>query len=121
LWRDTLAADPDLSPSDLVVLEEACRITDRLDKLDAQLRGDETVWLRFRRLNEDGSIVKVVMTAALMESRQQAVALNQLAKDLRASREAKSKKDPAPTPGKEASGVLLSLVGTPARSRKSAG
>lgn len=36
LWRDQLALGP-LGPAALVLLEEACRIADRLDRLDAQL------------------------------------------------------------------------------------
>lgn len=82
LW-DALTADtPD--PAQLVLIEEACRIADRLDRLDAQLRGDEDAWLRFI-VNDDGSEVTVVIDRALSEARQQAVALKQLFAELRQS------------------------------------
>ena len=93
LWRD-LDAD-NLPPAQRTVAEEACRLADRLDKLDDILRGDETVWMRFHSLNEDGSIVKVVLNTALAEARQQQVALKQLVAELRQSK--------AETPKQEAS------------------
>ncbi|MEE3918209.1 hypothetical protein V2I01_04930 [Micromonospora sp. BRA006-A] len=44
-----------------MLAEEACRTADRLDVLDRILRGDEDVWMRFRSLNDDGSVVSVVV------------------------------------------------------------
>src|SRR5690242_3325012 len=39
LWREMTAERPDLSPAERVLLEEACRTADRLDRLDAFLLG----------------------------------------------------------------------------------
>lgn len=71
LWRDT-TTDPvlSLSPAELVLLEETCRLADRLDRLDAFLTGREDAWLRFWR-TDDGTTVKVVVDRALTEVRQQ--------------------------------------------------
>jgi hypothetical protein len=81
LWRE-LGGD-NLDPAKKVLAEEACRIADRLDRLDDFLRGREDAWLRFRARNEDGSIVQVVVDKALAEARQQAVALKQIVAELR--------------------------------------
>lgn len=67
-----------------MVLEEACRIVDRLDRLDGILSGDPGEWMRFR-VSEDGTEVTVSIDKALAEARQQQVALKQLAAELRAS------------------------------------
>lgn len=68
-----------------VLLEEACRVADRLDKLADYLDGREDVWCRFHARNEDGSVVEVVIDAALAEARQQATALKLILADLRSS------------------------------------
>lgn len=65
-----------LGPELLVLLEEAGRITDRLDRLDAILTGSRKEWMRFRT-NEDG-VVTVYLNTALAEARQQATALRGL-------------------------------------------
>jgi hypothetical protein len=83
LWRDTIA-DPALvlSPAEQVLLEEACRLADRLDRLDDFLCGRQDAWLRFHARNEDGSIVRVVVDRALSEARQQADTLRGIVSDL---------------------------------------
>jgi hypothetical protein len=86
LWQQYADDGAALKPAERVLLEEACRTTDRLDTLDRILRGDEDVWLRFRSLNDDGSIVSVVINNALSEARQQQVALKALLAELRTSR-----------------------------------
>jgi hypothetical protein len=88
LWKQYADDGAVLKPAERVLLEEACRTADRLDTLDRILRGDEGVWLRFRSLNDDGSIVSVVINNALAEARQQQVALKTLLAELRASRTA---------------------------------
>jgi hypothetical protein len=60
----------------LVLLEEACRVADRLDRLDALLVGDLDVWARLDH-RRDGT-TEVVVDGALSEARQQALALRQL-------------------------------------------
>lgn len=66
-----------------VVLEEACRLVDRLDRLDAILAGRDRVWLSLE-VGDDGE-VQVVVDKVLSESRQQQLALKQLSAELRAS------------------------------------
>ena len=94
LWRDVAATGPELQPGERVLLEEACRTADRLDVLDRILRGDQESWMTFQALNEDGSMVRVVLNSVLAESRQQQVALKQLLAELRQSRSG-----PAAKPG----------------------
>src|SRR5688500_13433317 len=60
----------------LVLLEEACRTADRLDRLDALLVGDLESWARIDH-RRDGT-TEVVIDSALSEARQQALALRQL-------------------------------------------
>ena len=61
----------------LVLLEEACRIADRLDKLDELLQGDADVWCRLVHdtRTED---YELRIDSALIEARQQANTLRQL-------------------------------------------
>lgn len=81
LWRE-LRELHEFDPAELVLLEEACRIADRLDRLDALLSGDVEVWLRFR-VNDAGDEVTVVIDSALSEARQQANVLKQIIASLR--------------------------------------
>lgn len=61
----------------LVLLEEACRIADRLDKLDALLKGDADVWCRLvHDLRSEDYELRI--DSALIEARQQANTLRQL-------------------------------------------
>ncbi|WP_017985206.1 hypothetical protein [Amycolatopsis methanolica] len=80
LWAAGLQ-DGKLAPLEQAVLLEACRLADRLDKLDAQLHGDGP-WLELDPL-EDGRTFVVVVTGVLKEARQQAVAFKQLVSELR--------------------------------------
>lgn len=95
LWRDSLA-DPalNLSPAERVLLEEACRLADRLDRLDDFLAGRGDVWLRFHARNEDGSIVRVVVDRALSEARQQADTLRGIVADLVKRQGTKASEEP---------------------------
>lgn len=81
LWRE-LCEIHEFEPAERVILEEACRIADRLDRLDAFLAGSEDAWLKFR-VNDDGSEVTVTIDSALSEARQQANVLKQLVVSLR--------------------------------------
>ncbi|HEX6968099.1 MAG TPA: hypothetical protein VF174_04695 [Micromonosporaceae bacterium] len=65
------------------VLEEACRLVDRLDRLDAILNGRDRAWLTLEVDDETGGIT-VVVDKILSEARQQQLALKQLAAELRA-------------------------------------
>jgi hypothetical protein len=72
----------ELRPAERVLLEEACRTADRLDRLDAILAGDPGEWMRFR-VSEDGAEVTVTLDRALAEARQQQLALRALVAELR--------------------------------------
>lgn len=80
LWQE-MSGDK-LAAGKRVLLEEACRIADRLDRLDAQIGGDADAWFRFS-VDESGSEVTVIVDKVLSEARQQAVALKQLVSELR--------------------------------------
>ncbi|SDZ55277.1 hypothetical protein SAMN05216215_109715 [Saccharopolyspora shandongensis] len=79
LWAAMTDGGP-LPAMQAVLLLEACRIADRLDKLDAQLRGED--WLRFD-VDETGAEVTVIVDRVLSEARQQATALKQIVAELR--------------------------------------
>lgn len=74
LW-DAIVEDHELDATQLVQLEEACRAKDRLDKLDAVLRGDADVWMRLTHrlktedyeLRIDDALKQANATANLMK------------------------------------------------------
>lgn len=75
LW-DAYEADMD-GVRGAVLLEEACRIADRLDKLDALLQGDADVWCRLvHDLRTESYELRI--DGPLVEARQQANTLRQL-------------------------------------------
>ena len=86
LWKE-LTDLHTFGPAELVILEESCRIADRLDRLDAALGDELGDWLTFRS-NDDGSEIRVVVDGALAEARQQANILKQLIAALRLPDEA---------------------------------
>jgi hypothetical protein len=94
LWDEMSAEREALSPPERLLLEEACRAADRLDKLDDFLTGRGDVWLRFRAANEDGSVVRVVVDRALSEVRQQADTLRGIVADLVRKQVVKSAEEP---------------------------
>lgn len=81
LWRD-LHGDAQ-APELRILLEEACRIVDRLDKLDALLDGSAEDWIRLQEVQGDPERTIVVIDKPLAEARQQAVALKQILTELR--------------------------------------
>lgn len=85
--------------TDALVLE-ACRIADRLDRLDAQLRGDQDEWLRFR-LPDEGTELVMTVNPLLAECRQQATALQRLLDKLQTK----------PEPAAKGPDVLEQLLG----------
>jgi hypothetical protein len=78
LW-DALTADRDADAAWLVLAEEACRIADRLDRLEALLAGDGREWARIEFVSKgDRREIRLVFDDALAEARQQANALRQI-------------------------------------------
>lgn len=67
LWEQVAAAK-DLNPGELVILEEACRLTDRLDRLHQLLDGDLETWARLATegmVLEDGGLVSFTATVQI--------------------------------------------------------
>jgi len=73
LWTE-LSDGRTFDPATAVLVAEACRIVDRLEKLDGILRSRRTEWVKLAEQVE-GQDVSIVMDGALSESRQQALAL----------------------------------------------
>lgn len=82
-WSEVSSA-VELDPSGFVLLGEACRIIDRLDRLSAALNGRGRDWLKLadeievvsERFGDGKKIsVKVAVDGLLSESRQQQMAL----------------------------------------------
>lgn len=89
LWQEMHGG---LGPAQLVLLQEACRIADRLDRLNDHLDGRG--WLTFQA-GDDLTEVTVVVDRVLSEARQHAGTLKQLVAELRQS----AKRPAANTPG----------------------
>src|SRR5687767_3891759 len=82
LWKE-LTEKTSMNAAELVLLEEACRTADRLDKLDELLRLDHEQWVELRDLKGRDDVMEIVMNSALSEARQQANVLKQLIAALR--------------------------------------
>lgn len=112
LW-DALAS-ADLGPAHRLLLDETCRMADRLDRLDASLENKNT-WLRFEAA--DGGSVVVVVDGVLAEYRQQVATLRSLVAEIRAVLPKASGK-PAPESAPKGGG-LADLTSRIADRRKS--
>lgn len=67
-----------------ILIVEAARIADRLEKLDDLLSGEQTLWARLRD-NREGDIY-VAVDNALSEARQQATVLKHLLAEIHRQR-----------------------------------
>ena len=86
LWREITEAH-ELDPMQTVMLEEACRCADRLDKLEEKLSGREDAWAhllaRMDFGDEDTRVIELRIDGALSEARQQQNVFKQLLAALR--------------------------------------
>lgn len=86
LWREITEAH-ELDPMQVVLLEEACRCADRLDKLEEKLSGREDAWAhllsRVDLGDEDTRVIELRIDGALSEARQQQNVFKQLLASLR--------------------------------------
>lgn len=91
LWIAVNEIDESLDAAQLVQLEEACRAKDRLDKLDALLRGKVDTWARLthRVQNED---YELKIDAALSQANATANLMKQLLAALRLPDESTGRK-----------------------------
>lgn len=76
LWHAAVAAKT-LNGAELVLLEEACRVTDRLDHFAKLIDGDKRQWARVRFIDQVEEY-ELVIDSAVSEARQHAAALRQL-------------------------------------------
>ena len=118
-------ADAKLEPLHRALLVEACRIADRLDRLDAMLDGRED-WIQLRPRTDDGTEVTVIVDQLLSEARQQATALRGLVAELRAATPAAKRAPGRPAtvpdvPSGAKGGNVADLVARAARRRSTAG
>jgi len=127
LWRAITKNHPTLDPSQLVQLTEACRAKDRLDKLDATLRGEPDVWVKlYPDPNSDGAVYELRVTNALVNANATANLMKQLLAAMRLP-DVQGKRPQqrggargsygAQTPGGKAAGSVSSIER--ARARKS--
>lgn len=80
LWEEM--AGLKLGPTHVLLLERACRMADRCERLDGQLEGRD--WLELVEVpGTDGGVVRVVVDRALSEIRQHEIALKLLVAELR--------------------------------------
>lgn len=113
LWAELIAGNP--GPADVVLIEEACRLADRLDKLDAILGGRDRAWITIE-IPDGGSTAEVIVDKVLSEARQQQIALKQLLGELRQSRAANvtparsGKSSQAPSGGASVPGGVADLT-----------
>ena len=77
-----LVKEWDLGPADRVLLEEACRAANRLERIDRILVGDLDAWMTLRD-GDDGAPAIIVINNALAEARQQQTALRGMLASLR--------------------------------------
>jgi hypothetical protein len=82
LWRAILKDHPKLDATQKVQLLEACRAKDRLDKLDAVLRGDADTWMRLTHRAQTGDY-ELRIDAALSAANATANLMKQLIAALR--------------------------------------
>lgn len=86
LWRE-ITEEHELDPMQTVMLEEACRCADRLDKLEEKLSGREDAWVHLRTraesMADEGVTIDLVIDGALSEARQQQNVFKQLLASLR--------------------------------------
>lgn len=80
LYREVLEAHPDLGPRERVLLEEAARSADRLERLDRLLRGDTDEFASVRFAN---GRTELVVDKTLAEARAQQASLARLLSELR--------------------------------------
>lgn len=95
LWRE---CDGDRATGTRwALIVEACRIADRLDKLERMLGGDSRDWLSIVEDKGNPERLMVVVDKLLAESRAQAVALKQIVSELRQGVGRESDRPPGPT------------------------
>lgn len=79
LWKSIVEKHEELDGVQLVHLTEACRMKDRLDKMDEVLRGDVDSWMTLvEDVASDGSVYELRITNALSKANETANTMKQL-------------------------------------------
>jgi hypothetical protein len=99
LWRDVHAVRPRLGPGERVLLEEACRLADRLEAINDQLTGSVGALLTVE--TKDGKVFTLVVDAAQQEARLSTVALRQVLLSLGLDRMVVPEEPPVPAPAQQ--------------------
>jgi hypothetical protein len=99
LWRD-LQKDNDFDPAQTIILEEICRIADRLEGLNDAIQGKGIIRLLHMRMpgtvsDEGVATINLTVDGVMSEARQQAHVMKQLIVSLRLPDEATGKKPQA--------------------------
>lgn len=82
LWKG-IADDHELDPVQVAQLTEACRMKDRLDKLDALLRGDVATWAEIELDRRSGDPVSLRIDGVAKLANETANGMKQLLAALR--------------------------------------
>lgn len=72
---------PGMGPADKVLLDEACRLLDRLDRFDELLAGDRDAWASVKWPYE-GEPAELIVNSVLSEARAHTAELRQVLKAL---------------------------------------
>ncbi|MET8147631.1 hypothetical protein ACIBSW_06860 [Actinoplanes sp. NPDC049668] len=120
LWQDVTAAPgARFGPLELLLLAEACRTADRLERLDGVIRGKGNEWITLAAELEGRSEVAVVIDAALSEARQQQGRLTSIVAELRLRTTGPAaptgKPAPAPPTAAEVPAGVSSIIGRAVR------
>lgn len=79
LWDDL---SPRLDVARRVVLDEACRLADRLDHFARVLDGDGETWATIREAHSEGMPAQLIVSSVVGEARMTATVLRQLIAEL---------------------------------------
>lgn len=107
IW-EAMTAQGRPAPLQELLLVEACRIADRLDHLDALLRGEVDAWVSLEVPESGDGPAVVVVNNLISEARQQATALKTLVGELRQA--TKTARGSAAGTSEEGGGVLADLT-----------
>ncbi|MEV1295789.1 hypothetical protein [Pseudonocardia sp. NPDC049635] len=117
--HDALAGEPWVGPMQRALLDEACRVADRLDRLDAALT-DKGTWLRYERSDQPGEVV-ITIDSVLSETRQQEMAFRALIAELDKAATRTAKPGAGPMRPSKKGGGLVDLRERAARRAGAAG
>ncbi|MDR6868462.1 hypothetical protein J2Y69_003078 [Microbacterium resistens] len=74
----SIATGQNLTEIEVQNLVEACRISDRLEKLHELINGDEDAWFRIKLPRMDDGVIELLINDPMKEARMHAAALRQL-------------------------------------------